>query len=203
MLPESLHSCGQRCWDRAVPAQSAPVDCRSPGLACRWSAPTVRVTLHVYLCKHNSPCDLISTLCALRPACAPPAPERCSRSAVQSSPETYIKSTASGKLTIGAMKDHTCPPHSRSDGRISCRVASVKQELGAGGPWFVQRLSNMSTIMREWGALHAWQGMPFTTTLLACAAGTEGYSRPSSIPAVRPLAGLGLRVQNQGSGSLL
>ena len=77
----------------------------------------------------------------------------------------------------------------------SYRVASVKQELGAGGPWFVQRLSNMSTIMREWGALHAWQGLPFTSTLLACAAGTEGYSRPSSIPAVRPLQGSGFRVQ--------
>ena len=62
----------------------------------------------------------------------------------------------------------------------------MKQELQAGGQWFVQRLSNMSTIMREWGALHSWQGLPFTHTLLACAASAGDFARPSTIPAVSP-----------------
>ena len=64
------------------------------------------------------------------------------------------------------------------------RVATIKQELSSGGTWYVQRLSNMSTIMREWGALHAWQGLPFASTLLACASRPQEYGRPCCIPEV-------------------
>ena len=68
-------------------------------------------------------------------------------------------------------------------------MEAVSQALqDRGQAWWVLRLSNMSTIMREWSALHSWHHVPFAHSLLACAADAkQGSAQPASIPQVQPV----------------
>jgi senataxin len=43
----------------------------------------------------------------------------------------------------------------------------MRASLSAGSAWWALRLANMSTVMREWAAVHCVTHMPFRDVLLA------------------------------------
>lgn len=66
-----------------------------------------------------------------------------------------------------------------------CRVQAMQAGLSQpGSTWYVLKLSSMSTIMREWAALHAVHHLRFKDVLLSAQTSTSRRTSKLMIPQV-------------------
>ena len=66
------------------------------------------------------------------------------------------------------------------EARDLARFRSVRNALASpGGAWYLTHLANMSTIAREWLALHAFPGLPFAHAILSGKPAVAGRARSS------------------------
>ena len=69
-----------------------------------------------------------------------------------------------------------------------CRVQLMQADLSQpGSTWYMLKLSNMSTIMREWTALHAVQDLKFKDVLLSASRSSARRASKLLIPEVSAL----------------
>ena len=63
--------------------------------------------------------------------------------------------------------------------RGQARVRAMRAVLAKeGSQWWVLKLSNMSTILREWGAVHAISHLPLREVLLSAKVCVSGTAQP-------------------------
>ena len=68
---------------------------------------------------------------------------------------------------------------------VACRVRAMQAGLSQpGSTWYVLKLSSMSTIMREWSALHAVQDLRFKDVLLSAKKSTSRRTSKLMVPQV-------------------
>ncbi len=72
--------------------------------------------------------------------------------------------------------------------RAVCRVKAMQAGLQTKEScWYLLRLCNLTTIQREWCALHAFPKLPFRSTLLSATAPAKPQEHALVIPEVKPL----------------
>ena len=76
-----------------------------------------------------------------------------------------------------------------SAGRAVYRVRAMQAGLQTKEScWYLLRLCNLTTIQREWCALHAFPKLPFRSTLLSATAPDKPQEHALVIPEVCPLS---------------